>query len=79
MRILDEQNDKSLDAVIIYLTKKEAAELRDSLEQILVNHLGRHEHVSSDDYRKELTVCVYETDHLDRFDDRSKRLIVEDR
>jgi hypothetical protein len=79
VRILNEQTDKSLDAVIVYLTKQEAAELKDSLEQILADHEGRHEHISSEDYRKELTVCIYEMDQLDRFNDRSKRLILEDK
>jgi hypothetical protein len=79
LRILDEQVNKSLDAAIIYLTKQEAAELRDSLEQLLAEQLGRHEHISSDDYRKELTVCIYDPNQLDQFDERSKRLIIEDK
>jgi hypothetical protein len=67
-----------LDAAIVYLTKQEAAELRDSLELILADNLGRHEHISSADHRKEFPVCIYEMDHLKGFDDRSKRLILED-
>ena len=79
MRILDEKANKSLDAAIIYLTQQEAAELRDSLEQLLADQLGRHEHISSDDYRKEITVCIYDLNQLDQFDDRSRTLITEDR
>ena len=79
MRILDEDTDKSVSAVIIYLTQAEAAELRDSLEQILADPVGRHEHVSSSDNAKEITVCLYDVNKLEQFDMRSKKLIQEDK
>jgi hypothetical protein len=80
VRILDENTDRSVNAVIIYLTKSEASEMRDSLEQILANPIDRHEHISSSDYTKEVTICIYDPDHLDeQFHERSKRLILEDR
>ena len=80
MRILDENTDKSVNAVIIYLTKSEASEMRDSLAQILADPIGRHEHVSNSDYTKEVTICIYDPDHLDEhFHERSKKLILEDR
>lgn len=78
MRILDQDNDRSVSSVIIYLTNSEAAELRDSVEQILADAIGRHEHVSSSDYSKEITVCIYDPDHLEQFDERSKKLILAD-
>lgn len=80
MRILDEDIDQSVNGVIIYLTKSEALEMRDSLEQILTAPDGRHEHISSSDYTKEVTICIYDPDHLDeQFHERSKKLILEDR
>ena len=78
MRILDEDNDKAINAVILYLTKSEASELKDSLKQILAEPIGRHEHISSSDYTKEVTVCIYDTDHFEQFDARSRKLILED-
>jgi hypothetical protein len=78
MRILDQDHDRSLKAVTIYLTNSEAAELRDALEQIQADPVGRHEHTSSGDYTKEVTVCIYDPDHLAQFDERSKKLILED-
>jgi hypothetical protein len=78
MRILDQDNDRSVGSVIIYLTNSEAAELRDSIEQMLAAPIGRHEHVSSNDYAKEITVCIYDPNRLEQFDERSKRLILED-
>lgn len=79
MRILNEDNDNPLNAIILYLTKSEALQLRDFLEQILADPIGRHEHISSDDYSKEVTICIYDTDHLDQFNERSRQLILEDR
>jgi len=36
-----------------------------------------HTHLSSDDYRKEITVCIYDDARLDGFSDRAKRLMRE--
>jgi hypothetical protein len=77
MRILNEDADKPLNAVTLFLTKTEASELIDSLEQLLVDALGRHEHVSSTDHAQEVTICIYDLDHLDQFDKRSRKLIIE--
>jgi hypothetical protein len=77
MRILDEVADQSLSVVTIYLTKSEAEELRDSLEQLLANWQSRHEHVSSSDYKRQITVCIYDVENLEGFDERSKQLINE--
>jgi hypothetical protein len=79
MRILDQDQDRSVSRAILYLTMEEASELRDSLNAILNEpREGRHEHVSSEDYVKELTVCVYSPSDLAAFDERSKKLILED-
>jgi hypothetical protein len=43
--------------VTLWLTRAEASELRDSLEQMLGDPAPeRHEHVASADYRTEITV-----------------------
>jgi hypothetical protein len=78
MRILDEENDKALNGLTLYLTMSEASELKDSLEAILADPIGRHEHVTSKDGSKEITVCIYDMGGLDQFDDRSKKLITDD-
>jgi hypothetical protein len=77
MRILDEGSDRPLSRITIYLRREEARELRACLEAVLADET-RHEHVSSKDYEKEITVCVYSDSALDGFSDRSKRLISED-
>lgn len=78
MRILDESGDKALNRVTLYFTASEAAELKDSLDALLADRLRQHEHISSDDYRKEVTICIYDVDKLSQFDSRSKKLILED-
>ena len=77
MRILDPQDDKPLSAITIYLTIREASELRDKLTGLLDERTG-HEHVPSEDFQKEITVCVYDVTSLNHFDSRSKKLILED-
>ena len=79
MRILDEKNDRALSRIILYLTRAEASEFKDSLEMIIREHeAGRHEHISSKDYLKEVTICLYDPHSLEQFNERSKKLILND-
>ncbi len=78
MRILDETSDKSLENTTLYLTFMEASHLRDSLNQLLKEPLNNHAHISSEDYQKEITVCIYDVNNLQGFSERSKNLIVND-
>jgi len=57
MRILRGETD--LGEVLIYLTRAEAAELRDSAEALLqhFDEPGYHAHVSSADYQVEMTLA----------------------
>lgn len=75
MRIHDSDNDKVTDNVTLYLTSTEAQELIDDLAEVLSNPKGNHAHISSANYQQELTVCIYNLDDLDEFDDRSKAII----
>ena len=80
MRILDDKRDVSVDTVILYLTRSEACELRDSIASLLDGDGTGHEHTPSDDYTKEITVCLYDEEtSLSHFDERSIRLIRENR
>ena len=79
MRILDNDKDEKLNNIILFLTKAEALRLRDSLNVIIDNpSKHHHSHIPSEDYLKEITVCTYDTEHLDSFDERSRKLILED-
>ena len=79
MRILDDESDKKLDNVSIFLTKEEAVQLRGYLNQLISNPALQHSHLSSADYKKEITVCIYKEDNLSSFDERSKKLILHDK
>lgn len=79
MRILDEDTDSKLDHVTLYLTLDEARELLGALEDLLRAPYANHHHLSTDDYTKELTLCLYGPDLMAPFNERSKRLIEEDR
>lgn len=78
MRILDEISDKSLENIILYLTLAEASELRDSLDELLNKPLNNHAHISSENFQKEITVCIYDMDNLKGFNQRSIDLIKDD-
>ena len=58
------------------LTQREAEELRDSLQLLLANSAGRHEHISSEDYKKEITIAIHDPSSRDSFDTRSRTLII---
>lgn len=78
MHILDQNSDKSLINITLYLTHSEAIELRDSLNDLLENPLNNHAHISNESYQKEITVCIYDKNNLEGFNKRSLRLIMED-
>jgi hypothetical protein len=77
MRFLDDDRDLALSRATIYLTKDEATQLRDTLTVLLAGG-HQHEHVSSDDFQKEITICIYDPLDLDGLDERSRRLIERD-
>ncbi len=60
MRI--EGDGKPVSDLLVYLTRAEAAELRDAAEALLENmeNPGWHAHVSSADYQIELTIAADE-------------------
>lgn len=79
MRILDQDEDRALKRVTVYLTLSEASEMRGSLDALLLEQRAeRHEHVPSEDYRKEVTLCVYDLEKLEGFSARSRKLITDD-
>lgn len=82
MRILDEDNNKVVSNVSIFLTLEEAKEMADSLDE-LINRFGTqnadHFHLYDNEFQREITVCLYDKGNLTGFDDRSKLLIEGDK
>lgn len=58
MQIDDVNGNRQLAHVGLGLTDAEANELRDTLNLLLQSGPGRHEHVSSADYKTELTIWI---------------------
>jgi len=77
MRLLNEDTEASFSRLTLLLTRAEASELRDSLESILQTGAG-HQHIPSEDDKKEITVAIYDDSDIGRFNERSQRLIRED-
>jgi hypothetical protein len=80
MRILNEDTDSKVDNIILYLTLKEAEELRNDLNNLITKPAGNHTHIEADDFKKQLTVCIYDVlkVHDYNFNERSIKLILND-
>ena len=81
MRIYNADTDKKVNNVILYLTSDEAKELKDSLEDLLsTDKKNSHQHIPDrdNDFKREITVCIYREDDLSSFNERSKKLILND-
>lgn len=78
MHIYDADADNELNAITLYLTPDEAGELRDDLVRLLAQPRGNHAHISSPDFQREATICVYRKEDIDTFDDRSREILKAD-
>ena len=80
MRIFNEDEDDRIQNVLFLLTKKEATDLRNELDKLLESEkTGVFRKVNDADYRKEISVAIYDKTNYESFDGRMKRLIREDR
>ena len=83
MRILSYEIDKAFDEIFVYLTPNEEKELVERLNGLTDDHSIHHIHLDTDElngqFKKMLTIAIYTEDNLDDFDERSKKLILEDK
>lgn len=77
MRMLDDETDRPLKLVSIFLTPDEAREMRGYLDHLISDPAAQHSHLSDSDLSHEIIVSVY-TDSLAGFHERAKRLILYD-
>lgn len=61
--------------ITVYLTPAEATQMIGYLEQLLAEPDQHHFHLNDDEYRREITLTVYQADDLEHYDERSKKLI----
>ncbi len=80
MRIFDDESNKKLDRVTLFLTEYEAVQLESYLKQFLTKSKDRglHFHLSSEDYQEEITVCIYNPEDISGLDERAQKLIRDD-
>lgn len=82
MRILQRETDKVFDTIEIFLTIDEARKLKGILEHMVENPNSGHSHLEADlkenVFQKELTIAIYSDENLSEFDERTKKLILND-
>ena len=79
MRLLDEETNLPVRRILLLLTKEEAHELRDALEDCLRQPHGWHSHIPDAEYEREVTVAIYVPGDLGLFSERVRELIEQDR
>jgi len=75
MRIYNEDEKNTVNNIILYLTPKEAQEMKDSLETLLEDKNHHHSHVPDEEYKREVTISIYRKDNLSSFDEISRSII----
>ena len=80
MRISDDISDRKLDKVTLFLTESEALQLEGYLKQFIEKpkDKGLHFHLTSEDYQKEVTVCIYDPENIKALHPRAQKLIRDD-
>jgi Ca2+-binding EF-hand superfamily protein len=79
MRILDQDNDKKVNNILLLLTTSEAVELKDELERLLdSSQKDDHGHINDNDFVREVSLAIYDENNIIRFDDRIQKLIIDD-
>ncbi len=77
MRILDNDTNRALANISVFLTPADAKEMIGYLEHLLEEPLLHHAHLSDEEYKREITLAVYSESNLNEFDERSRKLIIE--
>jgi len=79
MYILDDESNKKLSCITIILTRNEIQQMLGYAKQLLESSPpSDHYHLSSEDYQKEITLCVYEPENISDFHPRIQKLIIDD-
>lgn len=79
MRIFDKESDRTIKDVYLFLTIKEAEELRDSLSNLIEKPEKLHMHVDDDKYEHQITVSVNTDAVIESYSERFKKVIREDK
>jgi hypothetical protein len=78
MWILDEENNKPIREITIFLTVEEATALYCGAQRLVFNPSIHHVHVRDEDKQRQIALAIYRPSRLADLDERSQRLIVAD-
>jgi hypothetical protein len=79
MRILDINTNTAIKDIILYLRIEEAEELHDSIGMLLKeSDFKNHVHIDDESFEHETTVVLYDEQHIELLNERSKKIIMED-
>lgn len=78
MRFLNQENEQSINDILLLLTYEEACEIRDDLERLISSEkLNDHCHINDAEFKHELTLSIYNESDLDGYQDNIRKLIFE--
>lgn len=78
MRIYNERMDIALSSVMLFLTKNEMQELRDTLDALIEEPPCEHEHIMDDEYKREITIASYLEGGTNSFAEKYNNLLKKD-
>lgn len=78
MRILNNDDDKKLDDILLILTKWEAKLMVDSLSNMLESDIQGHCHIEDQHLKHEVTIGIYNEDGANSYAPRILKLIRDD-
>lgn len=79
MYMLDDESNKRIRSLTLLLTKDEIKQLLGYARQLLEDKPSSdHYHLSTEDYQKEITLCLYEPTKIENFQPRIQKLILLD-
>ena len=79
MYILDDESNKKLDCITLILTRSEVQQLQGYVKQLLEKTPSSdHYHLSSEDYQREITICMYDPGKIELLHPQVQKIIKDD-
>ena len=79
MRLLDRDHDQSFNNLGLYLTPSEALQKIGYLKGLLDDPDANHSYLNDSEYKHEVTLTIYTDSNIQHYDERSKRLLLENK
>lgn len=76
MIFINQENGRPINDMLLLMTAQEACEIRDDLERLIASdQLNDHSHINDADFKHQLTLAVYDENHLDGYQDHIKKFL----